>query len=115
MYSEWITTVSGSLNPQSWDISFLNHFTQQPNMPSQSNEANIILAVQAIYSDPKLSIRKVASIYNAFYIIFHHRFQEIMVRRDCTPKLRALTKTEKKTILNYVLDLDSRGFPPAIA
>jgi hypothetical protein len=115
MYSEWITTVSGSLNPQNWDISFLNHFTQQPNMPSQSNEANIILAVQAIHSDPKLSIRKAASIYNAPYTTLHHRLQGIMARRDCTPKSRALTKTEEETILEYVLNLDSRGFPPAIA
>jgi hypothetical protein len=73
------------------------------------------LAVQVIYSDPKLSIRKAALIYNAFYTIFHHRFQEIMAQRDYTPKLRALTKIKKETILEYVLDLDSREFPPAIA
>jgi hypothetical protein len=84
-------------------------------MPSQSNEANIILAVQIIHSDPKLSIRKAALIYNAFYTTLHHRLQGIMARRDCTLKSRALTKTEKETILEYVLNLDSRGFPLAIA
>jgi hypothetical protein len=115
MYSEWITTVSGSLNPQSWDISFLNHFTQQPKMSSQSNEASVILAVQAIHSDPKLSIRKAASIYNVLYTTLHHRLHGIMARRDCTSKLRALTKTEKETILEYILHLNSRGFSPAIA
>jgi hypothetical protein len=42
-------------------------------MLSQSNEANIILAVQAIHSDLKFSIRKAALIYNALYITLHHR------------------------------------------
>jgi hypothetical protein len=47
-------------------------------MPSQLNEANIILAVQAIHFDPKLSIRKAALIYNAPYTTLHHRFQGII-------------------------------------
>jgi hypothetical protein len=84
-------------------------------MPSQSNEANIILAVQTIHSDSKLSIRKAASIYNAPYTTLYHRFQGIIAQHNCTSKSRALTKTEKKTILKYVLNLNSRGFPPAIA
>jgi hypothetical protein len=84
-------------------------------MPSQLNEANIILTVQAIHSDPKFSIRKAASIYNNLYTTLHYRLQGIMTRRDCTPKSRALIKTKKETILEYVFDLDSRGFPPAIS
>jgi hypothetical protein len=84
-------------------------------MPSQSNEANVILAIQAIQSDPRFSVRKAASIYNIPYTTFYHHLHGIMIQRDYTPKLRALTKAGKEPILEYVFDSDSRGFSPAIA
>ncbi|KFZ22954.1 hypothetical protein V502_02567 [Pseudogymnoascus sp. VKM F-4520 (FW-2644)] len=33
-------------------------------------------------------------------------------RRDCTPNSRKLTPYEESALVQYILDLDSRGFPP---
>jgi hypothetical protein len=60
-------------------------------------------------------MRKTALIYNIPYTIFNHRFHKIIARRDSMPNSRAMIKLEEQTIVKYVLDLDSREFPPAIA
>jgi hypothetical protein len=84
-------------------------------MASVSNEADFILAIQAIKQNPKLSFRQAASIYNIPLSSLYYRLNGRTAFRDYTPKLRAITELEEQTIIDYVLDLDSRGFSPAIA
>jgi hypothetical protein len=84
-------------------------------MASVSNEADLILVIQAIKQNPKLSFRQTASTYNIPLNSLYYRLNERTTFRDYTPKLRAMTELEKQTIVNYVLDLDSREFSPAIA
>jgi hypothetical protein len=60
-------------------------------------------------------MRKAALIYNIFYTTLNYRFYGTIARRDFMPNSRAITELEEQTIFKYVLDLDSRGFPPAIA
>jgi hypothetical protein len=60
-------------------------------------------------------MRKAALIYNIPYTTLNHRFHGTIARRDSMPNSRAITELEKQTIIKYVLDLDSREFPPAIA
>jgi hypothetical protein len=39
----------------------------------------------------------------------------IPARRDCQPNRQKLTAVEKEVIVDYILDLDSRGFSPTYA
>ncbi|KFY14322.1 hypothetical protein V491_06087, partial [Pseudogymnoascus sp. VKM F-3775] len=40
------------------------------------------------------------------------RMNGITSRRDCTPNLQKLTLYEESALVQYILDLDSYGFPP---
>jgi hypothetical protein len=80
-------------------------------MPQSSNEARILLALQALQNDPKLSIRRTASIYQVGYSTLRDRQNGIQSRRDCIPKSRKLSDLEEQMIVQFIMDLDSRGFP----
>ena len=84
-------------------------------MPSTSNKARIILALEAIRNDEKLSLRAVAKIYSVPYTTLHHRYTGRPVRRDIAPNSKKLTQSEEEAITQYVLELDSRSFPPRLS
>ena len=72
------------------------------------------MAVQAIKNDPDLSIRATARIYSVPHSTLATRLKGTTSRRDSTPKSRNLTDLEELTIIQYVLDLDARSFPPRL-
>ncbi|KAG6979124.1 Pogo transposable element with KRAB domain [Fusarium oxysporum f. sp. conglutinans] len=79
---------------------------------SQSNdEAKILLALQALQNDPKLSIRGAASIYQVCHQKLGRRQRGMQSRCDWVPKSRKLSDLEEQIIVQFILDLDSRGFP----
>ncbi|KAH7464117.1 hypothetical protein FOMA001_g17824 [Fusarium oxysporum f. sp. matthiolae] len=80
-------------------------------MPQSSNEARILLALQALQNDPKLGIRRAASMYEVSYGTLRNRKNGIQSRGDWIPKSRKLSDLEKNIIIQFILDLDSRGFP----
>ena len=79
-------------------------------MASISNEAKIILAIEAIEKTPKLSIRAAAKIYNVADRTIRRRLAGKPARRDTTPNSRRLTNSEENAIVQYVIELDSRAF-----
>lgn len=81
-------------------------------MAALSNEAGIILALQALEKNPKLSYRKAASIYNVPRTTLRARRDGRTSRRDCTANSKNLTNSEEIAILKYILQLDSQGLPP---
>ena len=83
-------------------------------MESRSNESQLLLAVQALKQDPKLSIRAAAKIYNVSRDTLKRRRDHTQSRRDTIPNSRKLTDLEESTIIQYVLDLDARSFPPRL-
>ena len=89
--------------------------SQPPNQLPESNEARLQLALQAIKQDAKLSQRHAAAIYNVPQKSISRRHAGITFRRDCTPNSRKLVRTEEDTIVQHILDLDARGFPPRLA
>ena len=83
-------------------------------MPRSNNEANILLALQAYRNDPKLSLRRAAKIYQVKYSTLFDRENGVTSRCDWIPKSRKLSDLEEQIIVQFILDLDSRGFPPRL-
>ncbi|RYC79915.1 hypothetical protein BFJ63_vAg17202, partial [Fusarium oxysporum f. sp. narcissi] len=84
-------------------------------MSQSSNEAKIILALQALENDPKLSLRKAATIYQVDRFALRRRQSGIQSRRDTIQKTRRLSDQEEQIVVQFVLDLDSRGFPSRLS
>src|SRR6478735_6554923 len=82
---------------------------------SQSNrEARILLALHAYQNNPKLSLRRAASIYQVNHNTLRARYNGIQARADMIPKSRKLSDLEEQILIHFILDLDSRGFPPRL-
>ena len=80
-------------------------------MSQSSNEARILLALQALQNNPKLSTRQAATIYKVYYRTLQRRRNGMQARCDSIPNSRKLSDLEEQIIVQFVLDLDSRGFP----
>jgi hypothetical protein len=89
--------------------------SQQRNDLPASKEARLQLALQAIKQDATLSQRRAAAIYNVSQSTLSTRRAGTTLRRDCTPNSMKLLKTEEEVIIQHILDLDARGFPPRLA
>jgi hypothetical protein len=83
-------------------------------MSQLNKEANILLAIQALQNDPKLSLRRAAKIYKVSLTTLWRQQQGILSQRDTIPKSRKLSDLEEQIIVQFILDLDSRGFPPRL-
>jgi len=74
-------------------------FSPQPNIIARSNEARLLLALQALQDDKNLSLRKAAKIYNINHTTLFHRRAGQPTQRNIPANLRKLTDLEKKTII----------------
>jgi len=84
-------------------------------MASHSYEARVILALEAIRKDKKLSLRAVAKIFEVFDRTLYRRRDGHTLRRDTEPNLKNLTRSEETTIVQYILELCARSFPPRLS
>ena len=84
-------------------------------MATLSKESQLFLAVQAIKNTPNLSVRAAAKIYSVPRSTLGTRLQGTTPRRDTMSKSQKLTKLEESTIVQHILDLDSRSFPPRLS
>jgi hypothetical protein len=83
-------------------------------MPVQTQEARIILAIEAIRTAKRMSIRRAAKTYDVPKSTLRHRMKGRVAKAEIRNGRHQLTQSEEETIVSYVLDLDSRGFPPRI-
>ena len=82
---------------------------------SDSNiEARTLLALQALQNNPKLSIRRAAGTYRVSEHRLRRRQNGIQARLDTIPNSRKLSDLEEEILIHFILDLDSRGFPPRL-
>lgn len=81
-------------------------------MAAYIKEAQITLAVTAIQSNPNLSLRKAASIYSVSRKSLKRRIDGILPQAGRSNVNANLTNAEKEVIIQYILDLNSRGFSP---
>jgi len=84
-------------------------------MPPQSKESDINLAIQAMQRDKTLSRRRAAKIYNVPESTLRDRMNGRTPKPESRPAAHRLTVTEEEALVQYVLDLDARGFPPQYA
>jgi helix-turn-helix, Psq domain/Tc5 transposase DNA-binding domain len=83
-------------------------------MPEQSKEAKILLAIEALRVNPKLKVRKAANIYDVPGTTLRSRMAGTTSRAETQSKNRLLDELEEKVLLQYILDLDNRGFSPKL-
>jgi hypothetical protein len=84
-------------------------------MEVYTQEARIILAIEAIRTSKKLSLRKAAKIYNVPRSILTNRVNGQISIRDRRRVAQKLTELEEEVIVQYIIDLDNRGFRPRLA
>lgn len=85
---------------------------QQHNMQLIYNEGSALFAIQAVNCNQIEGEKRAASAYDVSRTTWRRRCDGIAARRDCEPNSKKLTKYEELAIFQYVLDLNSRGFPP---
>ncbi len=83
-------------------------------MSSGSKESRVILALEALKQDQKLSLLAAAKLYSIPYTTLYDRRAGRPARRDLPANSRRLIDSEEKAIIQYVLELDARAFPPSL-
>jgi hypothetical protein len=81
-------------------------------MSNSSTEARILLTLQALQNNQKLSVRRAADTYEVPRNTLRRRQDGIQSRRDTTQKSRRLSNLEEEIVVHFIVNLDSRGFPP---
>ena len=80
-----------------------------------SNERQIQTALRAIKQDRTLKIGRAAAIYSVPRKTLSDRRAGRPSQADRWPKLRNLDKLEEEVIVEHILELVARGFPPRLA
>ncbi|KID78678.1 transposase [Metarhizium guizhouense ARSEF 977] len=83
-------------------------------MEFASNEAQLSLALQTLKRDTTLSIPVATKVYGVPKTMLLRRRNNQLSRRDTMPICRKSTDIEESTIIQYVLDLDARSYPPRL-
>jgi hypothetical protein len=78
------------------------------------SEDRIQLAIDSIKQGQFPSVRSAADGSDVSARTTSYRINGRPARRDCTPNCRKLTDTEEQVIIDFILDLNSQGFPPRI-
>lgn len=81
-------------------------------MATAEKEAQIGFAITAIQNNPKLSVREAGRIYNVSRDTIQRRMAGILPIAGTRAAHSNLTLEEEEVIIQYILDLDSRGFSP---
>ena len=84
-------------------------------MPQKNDESQLVLAIQAIQKDPTLRPRAAARIYSVDHRKLGQRLLGIPSRCDIPPNSRKLTDLEESVLVQHILDLATKGFPPRMS
>jgi hypothetical protein len=84
-------------------------------MATLPRESRVLLALEARKNDPKLSIRAAAKIYKVAERTIRRRRDGTTARCDTPANSRKLTDIEEQTLVDYIIDLISRAFPPRLS
>ena len=84
-------------------------------MPQVNDDSQVILALSAMEKDPKLSARAAAALFGVRHEKLSRRKHGLKSRRDISANSRKLDTLEEEAIVQYILHLDSKGFPPRMS
>ena len=85
-------------------------FSPQNKMETLPKESHLVLALEALKKDSKLSIWKAATIYEIPKTSLHNQCTGKQSQSELPANSQKLTDLEEKVILERVLDLDVQGF-----
>ena len=88
--------------------------SQQQNAPASNREGRIKLALSAYHAGQFKSLRRAAAAFNIPSSTLIDQYNGIAYLPDRRNGRHKLTSTEEQTIVQYILNLDSRGFPPRL-
>ncbi|APA10615.1 hypothetical protein sscle_06g053850 [Sclerotinia sclerotiorum 1980 UF-70] len=83
-------------------------------MEIHSKEARIILAIEAIELNKRLTIRKAANYYSVPRSTLFDRIQDRSNIAESRPKSHNLIELEEEVLIQYIIDMDDRGFAPKL-
>ena len=84
-------------------------------MEIQTQEARIVLAIEAIRTSKQLSRRSATKIYKVLYATLSDRMAGRTSRRELQANCYKLTELEEEVVIRHILELDTRGFAPRLA
>ena len=79
-------------------------------MQSSSNENRIIMALQAINQNLKLSIKRASQIYKILHTTLINRRNSIQSKYNISSKSKNLTDLKKKIIFKHTINLINCSF-----
>ena len=74
----------------------------------------MILALEALRNDKNSKLEAVARLYNVPASTLCRRRAGRPARRDTIPNSRRLTDSEEKALVQYIIELSERAFPPRL-
>ena len=74
----------------------------------------MILALEALEKDLKLSLSAAVKLYSVPYTTLYDRRASRPTRRDTPANSYSLTDLEEQTIVQYIIELSIRAFPPRL-
>jgi hypothetical protein len=84
-------------------------------MEIQTQEAQIILAIEAIWLSKKISCCSTVKIFKVSKSTLHLRINGYTSLSERRPVSYKLTKLEEDMIIQRILNMDTRGFAPRLA
>jgi hypothetical protein len=88
--------------------------SQQHNVITLQEDGRVDLALQAYTLGQFRSLRRAAAAFNVKHQRLSNQLHGISSRAQTRPNCQKLTATEEQTIIQYILNLDSRGFAPRL-
>jgi hypothetical protein len=86
--------------------------SQQHNVITLQEDGRVDLTLQAYILGQFQSLRRATTAFNIKYQRLSNQLHGISSRAQTRPNYQKLTATKEQTIIQYILNLDSRGFAP---
>jgi predicted HTH domain antitoxin len=87
---------------------------QQQRAQLPQKEGRLSLSIQAIQKNQILSVRRAAKLYDISRTSLQRRVKGVVPKAQSNARKRKLQLTEEQSLVDWILALDRRGFPPHI-